>query len=60
MPEQKVNVVLRVIRFFNGKKLFITGIVTIILGCLQDFDQKLILAGVTLIAGKSALKKLEK
>jgi len=50
----------KILALLNGKKMFITGIVMIILGCLQDFDQTLILAGLAIITGKSALKKLEK
>jgi len=49
----------KIIELLSGRKMFLTGIVMIILGCLQDFDQVLIFGGLTLITGKSALKKLE-
>ena len=54
------------LKWFNGKKLYIVAIVTFILGGLQAIDITIpeyawtLLGALGLVAGRSAVKKLEK
>ena len=47
-------------RLLKGKKVYLVGIVMIILGMLQDFDQNLIMQGLLVLTGRAAIAKINK
>jgi len=56
----------KLLALFNGKKVYIVAIVTFVLGGLQAIDITIpeyawtLLGALGLVAGRSAIKKLEK
>jgi len=54
-----MDIIKKVIGFFGGKKCYIVGIIMIVLGCLQDYDQQLILNGILVLTGRAAIAKMK-
>ena len=48
------------ISYFDGKKAYLVGLLYVLLGILQDMNQELIMIGLSIIAGRSTIKKFEK
>ena len=46
--------------FLSGKKVYLVGVVMIVLGCLQDWDQSLITQGFLVLTGRAAIAKIGK
>lgn len=53
-----MNIIKKLIQFLSGKKTYLCGLALIIIGVIQK-DEKLILAGLSLMSVKAAIKKIE-
>jgi len=54
------NLALVIWKFLDGKKLYISGVCWIIIGCINDFNAEQIMEGLALVGIKSALVKAPK
>ena len=47
-----------IISFLSGKKTYIVGALTILLGCLNNWDMQTIMIGLAMITGRAAISKV--